>query len=401
MNIPEAIDWKFGRLALLSDGEWLSYQDLNIVTDELAAHILEILGPGPEPVTVFADFGRWFTITAIAIWKAGKISVQVAKEQSDERIKAQLKRIPTRLVLTTQSDINALLKHDAPPSSLFNLDRMTGWLFVGGQKRGSWNPEISFFEFTSGSTGMPKVVAHTHQTEINLAKTNAGDLQVSQDSRVAHMRGGISGYQNMALALLSGAALVVRPADVAKYADWINTNKISVLPMLASSYRYLMSSNATFPSVKVVEVGGEMVDYGDLDLFREAFSDTCLFINRYSTSETRVIARGTYNRHSPKMQGRLPVGWPIDGVLVKIVNEKQNEVPWAGMIGEIAVLTPYLHQNASGWYMTGDLGYIGHDGIIFHCGRKDFQEVRAKFDPPELSDGEKLDRVINTTLGSL
>lgn len=75
------------------------------------------------------------------------------------------------------------------------------------------------------------------------------------------------------------------------------------------------------------------------------------------------------------------VGPPLEGVKVKIVDEKDHDVP-QGEVGEICVRGPvvmhgYLNQPEAtaeamrgGWFHTGDLGRVDEDGYVYIVDRK-------------------------------
>jgi long-chain acyl-CoA synthetase len=74
-------------------------------------------------------------------------------------------------------------------------------------------------------------------------------------------------------------------------------------------------------------------------------------------------------------------GMPIQGVLVKIVDDAGSELP-RGAIGEVCAkgpnVSPGYYENAAataeafrdGWLHTGDLGYLDDDGYLFIVDRK-------------------------------
>lgn len=79
------------------------------------------------------------------------------------------------------------------------------------------------------------------------------------------------------------------------------------------------------------------------------------------------------------------VGIPLPGVDIMIVDDDGNELPY-GQRGHIMVLTPcrmikyhnndklteeywYVDKNDLKWSKTGDIGYVGTDGILYYCGR--------------------------------
>jgi acyl-CoA synthetase (AMP-forming)/AMP-acid ligase II len=85
----------------------------------------------------------------------------------------------------------------------------------------------------------------------------------------------------------------------------------------------------------------------------------------------------------PDKPGSVPYvssGGPLDGVELKIIDEKRNELPERSC-GEITIrsnslFSGYLNRKdltekvlINGWYHTGDLGYMAN-GQLFVCGRK-------------------------------
>ncbi|HMA80361.1 MAG TPA: non-ribosomal peptide synthetase, partial [Candidatus Binatia bacterium] len=97
------------------------------------------------------------------------------------------------------------------------------------------------------------------------------------------------------------------------------------------------------------------------------------------------------DKQSEIAEERVPVGYPLDGNEVFILDEAGNAAG-ARAVGEIAVRSPYLalgywrqaeltrgkfYADPAGGiprtYRTGDLGYRLADGCLVHVGRKDFQ----------------------------
>jgi len=111
--------------------------------------------------------------------------------------------------------------------------------------------------------------------------------------------------------------------------------------------------------------------------------------------------------------GTMPVGYPVDGVDVLVLDEAGQEVSPGGT-GEIAVRSRYLAQGY--WqdpehtrmkflpdpdgkneriYLTGDLGRKLPDGCLIHMGRKDF-EVKIRGNKVNLSAVEAALRGLDT-----
>lgn len=89
-------------------------------------------------------------------------------------------------------------------------------------------------------------------------------------------------------------------------------------------------------------------------------------------------------------QGETTAGFPIDGVQVKLMDERQRQITAANRIGQIAVRGPvvfsgYYHDEAEtkkalsldGWFQTGDLGHWNDDDALEVDGRSKDMIIRG------------------------
>ncbi len=261
---------------------------------------------------------------------------------------------------------------------------------------------MQFIIETSGTTGSGKRCIISEEACLAMAETDVTDLGITKNSIVAIDSWKTAGWQRVFWARVSGCRLAIQPDNAMPNREWILKSKITHLCTIASKFRWLASGVYFFPSVEVLEIGGEMVDWGDVLIARFRFPNA-VFVNRYACSEAKIICRKFVVQSEPIGRGRMPVGKPVKDVELQIID---------GPMGEIKVRSPYLFSGyyddpaltgakfKSGWYLTGDYGHFLSNGELMHDGRKDFQgEVRSKFNA--LTDSERLDRNINTTIGSL
>ena len=279
------------------------------------------------------------------------------------------------------------------PNPLWAINAMAGWkaqipVWLEGRAAPvvkQISPDVAYLESTSGTTGAGKTVMISHAAAIAQADTDISDLGIGPQTRTGSHRWGMAAWRQMLLTLLGGGTLCVFPGPKnVSLRVWVNEQGITYFPTLATTYRWLVQGIFTFPSVKVVDVGGEMVRWGDVELYKLCFPNGS-FINRFTASEAQVICRKRVERDDPIGEGRMPVGKPVKGVKI-----------WAGPSeskpDEIRVRSPYMAEGyyddpeltaakfRDGWYHTGDLGYWLPNGELMHCNR-DFQgEVRDKFD---------------------
>lgn len=250
---------------------------------------------------------------------------------------------------------------------------------------------MEFIFDTSGTTGGAKQVVMSEKAMLAQAETDVIDLGITSKSVVNMDRWQIGAYRKLFWARLTGCRLAFYPGEEKiSMRDWILAEQITHLNLLATTLRWLCDGIYTFPSVDILEVGGEMVDWDDVRLTRERFP-FARFFNRYATTEADVICRKLIRRGQPLGEGRLPVGTPLRGVEVLIVNDDGQSVP-RGKMGEIIVNSPYMGSGyynnpeltkarfRDEYYFTGDFGYWLDNGELMHCGRRAMQnDMRDEF----------------------
>lgn len=238
---------------------------------------------------------------------------------------------------------------------------------------------------TSATTGASKRVVMSESSLLAMAETDVADLGITPRSVIAIDRWNIPGIQKMYWARVSGAKVAIYPGhEKISLRHFLLEQKVTHLSTLWTTVRWLCGGLYKFPLIEVVEGGGEMGDWRDVELARQCFPNATI-INRYATMETRVICRKHIGSKESGVRsqesGRLPVGWPVREV--EIVS------PAAGQEDEIVVRSPYLSDGyyndpeltavkfRNGSYYTGDIGYWLPNGELMHCVRMEMQ-VRSK-----------------------
>jgi acyl-coenzyme A synthetase/AMP-(fatty) acid ligase/acyl carrier protein len=197
--------------------------------------------------------------------------------------------------------------------------------------------------------------------------------------------------------LLNGAALISLELDEAglrHLGNWLIEEEITVYTCVATVFRHSVRSltgTEKFPKVRLIHIGGEPISKADIDLYKKHFPDECIFVNRYSISETQAVSYYFIDKQTEIKDERVPVGFPLEGNEILLLDEDGNKLG-VNQVGEIAVKSPYLALGYWGRpeltsakfvadpkgakervYLTGDLGYMRDNGCLIHLGRKDFQ----------------------------
>jgi long-chain acyl-CoA synthetase len=233
----------------------------------------------------------------------------------------------------------------------------------------------ALFVFSSGTTGMPKAVRHTHGSFAAAVRHWRDALQLSSADRMQIMTppSHILGLLNIVMALETGSWIRLhRRFDIDLMLHHIETDRITVEMAVApialalaahpelesydlSSLRYIMwCATPVTPSVAEVVTQRTGVNW----------------VTAYGASELVVIACN-------EIEGaRLDtVGRPVPGVRLRIVSLEDGEPLSPGAVGEIqvrseSVMAGYLPDSATaeafsdGWYRTGDVGYQDTEGWV-------------------------------------
>ncbi|MGE5220528.1 MAG: non-ribosomal peptide synthetase [Chloroflexota bacterium] len=386
------------RLALKSQQTALNYDELNRAANRVAHALLDRAGAEQEPVALFCGAGLSTIVSALGVLKAGKAFAPLDRRWPQNKIAEILAGLDARFLLADDNSCVAAKTLQTGGINLINIDPLQG-------RPSSHNPDLAIFpdsiayiNFTSGSTGEPKGVVWNHRSELFGIRTKTNALHLAAEDRVSLLRANnVGAARDMFLALLNGAALLTLDLDqtgLVSLSRWLREEEISVFSCVATLFRHVAQSSHRcdpFPSVRLIHIGGEPVFKADVELYKRRFSDHCLFVNRYSMSETQAVAYFFIDKQSEIDEERVPVGYPLEGNEVIILDDK-GEPLGARSVGEIAVRSPYLAlgywrraaltrgkfrgDGADGnlrTYRTGDLGYRLADGCLVHVGRRDFQ----------------------------
>ncbi|MEU5894957.1 MULTISPECIES: class I adenylate-forming enzyme family protein [Streptomyces] len=247
-------------------------------------------------------------------------------------------------------------------------------------------PDAPFLhQYTSGSTGEPKVAVHTQRNLVNGGDIYARSYGITEDDRILaavpllHSFGLVAG---LVTALRAGAELVLlgrfTPARLlraleehactvlvaAPMAYDLTTRAAGASPSVPRALRLCLSSGAALPPA----------------VARRAKERLGLDIQQvYGCTEAGVIAA---RRPEDGSAADLGVGRPMPGVRIRVVDERGDEVA-RGEEGALLVRTPAMFTHylghadatreafADGWYRTGDVARVGPEGHLHLVGRKD------------------------------
>ncbi|MEH1099505.1 amino acid adenylation domain-containing protein [Micromonospora sp. CPCC 205561] len=377
--------------------------------DRRAARIAAALhGLAGRPVAVRVPAGPDRYAALLGVLRAGAHLVWSGTAAAGERGRAILDDVRPAAVLTGGTDdelvawyaertgaplLDVTALPDADPAEA--AVPADGWAYVA---------------HTSGSTGRPKGVPHTHAALTQFSTWFAAEFGLAPGVRVAQW---VAPEHDPALCetfatLVAGAQLCPVPEAVrvhpGRLLDWLAAERIDVLQTVPSFARELLreSAGASRPplTLRRLLLMGEAVPE-DLVRGLHAAAPELELVNLYGPTET---VAATWHRIARTGSGPVPIGRPIPGREVLLLDELDRECP-PGEVGELVVRSPYVTPGYLGtgrdhpafravpghgpgpWYRTGDLGLRRPDGLLEFRGRRD-QQVKIQGHRLELAEVE-------------
>lgn len=246
---------------------------------------------------------------------------------------------------------------------------------------------VKLLLYTSGTTGRPKGVLHSHntiQSEIDAVGKFWGIQStdvILMPSPVTHITGYIYGIEIM---FSFGCKAVFMDKWDAEHAAALIlhhgvTFSVGATPFLRELVGFLKQRGEARPSLRLFACGGAPVAPEDVRRAR-AVLPNCLAFRIYGSSEAPTVTAGVAAGDS------VELGATTDGAIVnfdvKIVSPDTGETLGNGMEGEILVRGPEVMLgytewedtveafDAEGYFRTGDLGFISHTRYVTVSGRK-------------------------------
>ena len=240
--------------------------------------------------------------------------------------------------------------------------------------------------YTSGTTGTPKAVMHSHNTLARVIQNSLDFWQMDEHdvmlmpSPVTHITGYGSGMVLPFVTPVKSALMHRWDADAA--VAFINevgaTASVGATPFLVELVAAAKRHGNGLPSMRLFACGGAAVPPQVINNACDTL-DNCRAFRVYGSTEAPVITLGFVDKDQQQLAAET------DGLIyaydVKILDEQGQEVP-EGEDGEIAargagMMLGYAdpQQNAQahdseGFFLTGDIGHVTPDNAILITDRK-------------------------------
>jgi non-ribosomal peptide synthetase component E (peptide arylation enzyme) len=263
--------------------------------------------------------------------------------------------------------------------------------------------DVMRMAFTSGTTGNPKGVIHSHNTTLSTCRTLNDAMRVTPDEVfLVYLPLGLNwGYLTLVQSVMAGTRAVLLDQFSARTAlDLIQRERVTYIPTAPASIIAMLNDpdlgRFDLGSLRVVITGGASCPIETIREFRARMHGH--LIELYGMLETGFH---TYTRLDDDPEAVTgTVGAVSSGLGLRLIDEAGRDVA-PGAEGEIAAQGPSVHLGyhknptanaelftADGWFRTGDLGQFDGAGNVKIVGRLKEMINRGgkKFFPREIEE---------------
>ncbi len=378
--------------ALVWEEGFLDYARLNAWSEELAVQLKNrgvecgslvalVMGRSPEQVAA-----------QLAISMAGGAFLPLDPDAPLERLRDIIVESNTFLTMVQEALVPRLAGLELPLLAVAAYP-LVGDSVVIGVSVAATDP--AYVLYTSGSTGQPKGVVVSHEALAWRLSWLSRTYGVLPEDRTGHC----TQYTfdpsliELLLPLVSGASIAL-PAtgrlSPKALGAFVVRQAVTILALVPSTLRGLLDSipEGALLKLRVACCGGEVLP---AELANRFIQETgARLFNVYGPTEAAIFATA-WEVSLQQHDCRLPVGQPVDGTRLYILDEQARPMPF-GVIGEIciggrSVACGYLNRPERDMasflpdpaviggriYQTGDQGWLSTDGTLHFAGRRDRQ----------------------------
>lgn len=376
----------------------VSYRELDESTADLAARFVEAgVGAGTRVGLIMPNSTRWVQV-AIALTRIGAVLVPLSTLLRAGELVTQLRVAAVQFLVGVEEfrghryldDLQAVPRTELPAlQQIWAADQLgeaaasdPARRLIDAMTQTVTPADPLVIMFTSGSSGTPKGVIHSHGNALGAVQSGLAARCIDSDTRLYLPMPffWVGGFGSGILsALLAGATLVTeelpRPETTLRLLERERVTLFRGWPDQAEA----LARHATAVGV-------------ELPTLRPGSLDALLPPERRASPGARASLFGMTETFGPycgyPADTDMPesawgsCGKPFAGMAVRIVDPETGEQVPTGTDGMIQVRGPHMLRGIcgrsreelftpDGYYPTGDLGRLDEDGFLFYRGRSD------------------------------
>jgi amino acid adenylation domain-containing protein len=375
--------------ALVYEDSRLSYKELEERSNQMANYLIKqgVNKGALIPVCIERSFDM--IIGILGIVKSGAAYVPLDPKYPSDRITYILEQTGDSLVITSARNKD---RFSGPVVVMEEISTILDQESVILPDPGLLPQDLLYIIYTSGSTGKPKGVMVEHRSLVSYIGAQRSFFGITENERILQFSNYCfdASIEQIFMAFLSGACLVLVREEILRDMDAFSVMLLEkAITHLHATPGFLENlPEVHYPDLKRIVSAGDVCK---IELFKRWAGKTD-FYNKYGPTEATIsILEYHCTLESSEELKTLPIGKPIAGVDVYLLDEDLKEVPvgTTGQIyaGGVQVVRGYINASEltdasfiknpfrpdSRIYKTGDMGRMLPDGNIEFIGRMDDQ----------------------------
>ncbi|MET7798190.1 amino acid adenylation domain-containing protein [Streptomyces decoyicus] len=335
-------------VAVISEGDTLTYRELDERANQLAHHLRERDAGRGSLVGLCVERGSLMVVGLLGILKAGAAYVPLDPAFPADRLAYMLQESGVGLIVTQAQARDRLPRTDAVLVDLEADRTAIARLPVTAPDTAVSSTDLAYVIYTSGSTGNPKGVAIEHRNvrhicaawdeQYDLTGLQLRFLSVSSLSVDLF-------FADLIRSLPFGGALIIASKDVttepSALLDLIErtgATGIEIVPSLMNAVLQEVERRGDgFPALRLISVGSEGWRVEDCRALLRQVRHDAVIVNAYGGTEATVDSTVFVPSHDALRDSVfVPIGRPLPRTRVYVLDAAMRPVP-VGVPGEIYI----------------------------------------------------------------
>ncbi len=390
-----------GATAIRFGAESFSYRALDTMASVIAGRLLETGIQIGDRVAIISAKSPQAIAAINGILRVGAIYVPIDPGAPKDRMIRLLNSTTPSLILADSAAFKNMTDWQTKIPSLELTDQfadLTAIEALEARKQQRKPDDAAYILMTSGSTGEPKGICHTHKSGQAYASMASKLCELTPNDRVSHhtpLHFDMSIFDIFSTAH-AGATCIIIPEIYAKVpaslAKLVEDERITVWYSVPFALVQLVERGALesrdLSTLRIVMLAGERIPPSPLKEFTRHVPDA-LYMNAYGPTETNHCTTATFHSHELDGVSPLPIGLPAHGVSIHITEKGYDQDSGELLISADQVMREYWQDpqrtedafvtmpdengQMQKFYRTGDIVKQSYDGNLTLLGRTDRQ----------------------------